>query len=401
MIAYLSEALTVLFANRVRSLLTALGLVIGVVAVISIQTLGAGLAGATNGILGSLSDRWFLVFPDGSRDPAQFAAAQMSLTDLAALRASLPGIDAAVPGTTLARFAHIGHDRARLTVGSEAADHFNNASIAQGRSIEAADVEAHAAVGVLSAAAAKKLLAPGEDAIGRELRLGERRYTVVGVLNAPVKGALGGAVPSDDFVIPWTTFDDDYVQRSTFSVARFMLTPGYDLQTTEDDVVAALKALKKKKTEYRTFDKRQITKTIDGFFAGITLIVSLIGAVSLVVAGIGILNIMLVSVAERTREIGLRKAIGATRFQILAQFFIEALLLSAIGCTIGLVLGLAIGFGVNALVLVQLSGVVAPIPWLQTTLTAVGFATLVTVVFGTYPAWRAAQLDPIEALRYE
>jgi putative ABC transport system permease protein len=400
-IAYLSEALTVLFANRVRSLLTALGLVIGVVAVIAIQTLGAGLAGATNGILGSFNDRSFFVFPDGSRNPTEFAAAQISLADLAALRRSLPSIDEAVANAPVARFGHIGHDRARLTISAEAADHFNGATLAEGRSIEAADVDAHSAVGVLSAAAAKKLLAPGEDALGRELRLGDRRFTVIGVLNPPATGVLGGVVGGADFFIPWTAFDDAYIQRSTFSAARFMLTPGYDLQATEDDVVAALKALKKKKAEYRTFDKRTITKTIDGFFAGITLIVSLIGAVSLVVAGIGILNIMLVSVAERTREIGLRKAIGATRLQILLQFFIEALLLSGIGCTIGLVLGLALGFGVNALVIVQLSGVVAPIPWVQTTLTAVGFATLVTVVFGTYPAWRAAQLDPIEALRYE
>jgi putative ABC transport system permease protein len=113
------------------------------------------------------------------------------------------------------------------------------------------------------------------------------------------------------------------------------------------------------------------------------------------------LNIMLVSVAERTREIGLRKAIGATRFQILAQFFIEALLLSMIGCGVGLLLGLGLGWAVNSLFIIKLSGVVAPIPWLSSTLIATSFATVVTLLFGTYPAYRAARLDPIEALRYE
>lgn len=133
----------------------------------------------------------------------------------------------------------------------------------------------------------------------------------------------------------------------------------------------------------------------------LTLIVAVIGAVSLVVAGIGILNIMLVSVAERTREIGIRKAIGATRFQILMQFFIEALLLSSIGCGIGLVLGLALGGAVDEFGIVKLSGVVPAIPWIRATAIAVGFATIVTLLFGTYPAYRAARLDPIEALRYE
>ena len=110
---------------------------------------------------------------------------------------------------------------------------------------------------------------------------------------------------------------------------------------------------------------------------------------------------MLVSVAERTREIGLRKAIGATRFQVLLQFFIEALVLSAFGCLVGMVLGVAIGALVNDFAIVKISGVVAPIPWLRSIVIATGFATVVTLAFGTYPAWRAATLDPIEALRYE
>jgi putative ABC transport system permease protein len=133
----------------------------------------------------------------------------------------------------------------------------------------------------------------------------------------------------------------------------------------------------------------------------VTLVVALIGAVSLLVAGIGILNIMLVSVAERTREIGLRKAIGATRLQVLLQFFIEALALSTFGCLVGLALGVAIGALVNQFAIVHLSGIVAPIPWLRSIAIATGFATVVTLAFGTYPAWRAATLDPIEALRYE
>ncbi len=132
-----------------------------------------------------------------------------------------------------------------------------------------------------------------------------------------------------------------------------------------------------------------------------TGVVGLIGAVALLVAGIGIMNIMLVSVAERTREIGIRKAIGATSAQVLVQFFLEALLLCSIGCGIGLGVGLGLGGLVNSIFIIKLTGTISPLPWVQSAVTAASFAAIVTLAFGTYPAFRAARLDPIEALRYE
>ncbi len=401
MIAYVVEAFGVLFANRVRTLLTALGLVIGVTAVIAIQTLGAGLAGAIDGALGAFNDRSFTLIVQ-VRQP-DFVGALLDFDDIARVLTTVPGVSEAIPGGGTVRAGNVAHARAKLLVGAESDDPFNTSAIAAGRGIARDDMDRAASVAVLTDGGRTKLFGDvPTDVVGTTLRLGERRYAIVGVLAPAKSGVLGSFGSSSDVLIPATTYRANYVQRQKLSVVRFMCKPGVDLQQTEDAAIAAIKASPKKKTaQYITFDKRQFSRLIDGFFSGITLVVSLIGAVSLVVAGIGILNIMLVSVAERTREIGLRKAIGATRLQILAQFFIEALLLSAIGCAIGLVLGLAIGFSVNALVLVKLSGVVAPIPWLQATLIATGFATLVTLVFGTYPAWRAAQLDPIEALRYE
>jgi putative ABC transport system permease protein len=132
-----------------------------------------------------------------------------------------------------------------------------------------------------------------------------------------------------------------------------------------------------------------------------TIVVALIGAVSLLVAGIGIMNIMLVSVAERTREIGVRKAIGARRGQVLVQFFIEALILCGAGCAIGWAIGVGLGAAVNRFAIIKVTGSVVPVPWLQTIATTFIFAAVVTLAFGTYPAFRAASLDPIEALRYE
>jgi putative ABC transport system permease protein len=206
---------------------------------------------------------------------------------------------------------------------------------------------------------------------------------------------------NQDVTIPYTTYEREYARGHAIIFARFLMSDPSQVEQTEGATLAWLRHIKGGRVEYQTFDRKTFTKAIDGIFAGVTLIVALIGAVSLLVAGIGILNIMLVSVAERTREIGLRKAIGATRFQVLLQFFIEALALSGFGCLVGLVFGVAIGALVNDLAIVKISGVVAPIPWLRSIVIATGFATVVTLAFGTYPAWRAATLDPIEALRYE
>ncbi len=135
-----------------------------------------------------------------------------------------------------------------------------------------------------------------------------------------------------DVTIPYSTYEREFVRGHAILFARFLLDDPSKVEQTEADATTWLKHIKGGRVEYQTFDRKSFTKAIDGIFAGITVVVALIGAVSLLVAGIGILNIMLVSVAERTREIGLRKAIGATRFQVLLQFFIEALALSGFGC---------------------------------------------------------------------
>jgi putative ABC transport system permease protein len=238
------------------------------------------------------------------------------------------------------------------------------------------------------------------DPTGTSLRVGDRRFVIIGVLGVDKTGVLPISF-NQDVTIPYTTYEREYTRGHAILFARFLLSDPSQVEQTEGATLAWLRQIKGGRVEYQTFDRKTFTKAIDGIFAGVTFIVALIGAVSLLVAGIGILNIMLVSVAERTREIGLRKAIGATRFQVMLQFFIEALALSGFGCLVGLVLGVAIGALVDDLAIVKLSGVVAPIPWLRSIAIATGFATVVTLAFGTYPAWRAATLDPIEALRYE
>jgi putative ABC transport system permease protein len=245
-----------------------------------------------------------------------------------------------------------------------------------------------------------RLFAAGDDPVGTSLRVAERRFVIIGAQGAPTQGILPVSF-GGDVLIPYTTYQHEYLRARPLFAARFLVHDPSRISETEIEVIKYFKSVKQGRAEYQTFDRKSFSSTVDGNFAVLTLVVALIGAVSLVVAGIGIMNIMLVSVTERTREIGIRKAIGATSAAVLAQFFIEALLLSLVGCGIGLVIGVLVGWAVDRFALVAISGVVPAIPWVQSVAIAVGFATLVTLVFGTYPAYRAARLDPIEALRYE
>jgi putative ABC transport system permease protein len=394
---YVREAMGVLWANKTRSFLTTLGLIIGVMAVIAIQILGSGMAGAVSGVLGAINDKSFTIFPNARQ--ADFTRAAISVAEIDRAARSIPNVAAGVPLGSTTLTMRLGASQAKLRLAADSDRRFVTTPERYGSGFTRAQVDAGAHVCLLLDSAYTKLKLAG-DPVGRSIRAGERRYVVIGVLAKP-NGGIAPNVIASDVLIPYTAYERDYARGRPVLGARFLVDDPGRLAETETATLAYFARLKHSRALYQTIDRKTFSTAVDGIFTGLTLIVALIGAVSLLVAGIGILNIMLVSVTERTREIGLRKAIGATRRQVLAQFFIEALLLSSIGCAIGLVLGLAIGAAVNQFALVQISGVVAPIPWLRSVAIATGFATLVTLAFGTYPAYRAAKLDPIDALRYE
>lgn len=397
---YFEEAWRVLAANRIRSILTILGLIIGVGAVVAIQVLGNSMAGALNGALGSFADNTFIVYPNATQRNAQ--QAEIHLSDLPALRA-LPGVVDALPLGQFQDLVHVGHSQARESVGAEGAIPFNNLPLLYGRRITAQDVQLGTNICVLPNDAYKKLFPDGGDPTGQSVYVGARRYLIVGVLDEPKRGFLNQNFGGGGISIPWTTYVRNYVRGDTIFAARFVTPDAKSIPGLELAVIQKLRELRGGAAglEYQTFDKSVVTGAINGIFNAMTLIVALIGAVSMLVAGIGIMNIMLVSVAERTREIGVRKAIGARSSQVLIQFFLEALLLCGAGCAIGLAIGLALGGIVNSVFIIKLTGTVTPLPWLETVAIAAAFAVVVTLAFGTYPAYRAAKLDPIEALRYE
>lgn len=396
---YFGEAWRVLQANKARSLLTLTGLIIGVMAVIAIQVLGSGMSGAVSGVLGSLNEQAFTIFPNFRQ--ANFARATIRVSDIAKIKSSSTNIMEIIPAGGTREVARIGRKHARVILYAESANRFITTPLRAGRSFDSSDIETHAKVALLTAEGFDKLSNPGANVLGSTVRVGNKRFTIIGILDKPVSGILSQGLRTGDIAIPYTTFETQYIKTRPIFALRVYVADIAQMGVTEIAVIKALQTIHKGKFDYQTFDRGTISKGINGIFAVVTFIVGLIGAVSLVVAGIGILNIMLVSVAERTREIGLRKAIGATRAQITWQFLIESLVLTSVGCGLGLFLGLLIGGLINRFALVALSGITSGIPWLQSFLIATIFAVIVTLAFGTYPALRAASLDPVEALRYE
>jgi putative ABC transport system permease protein len=398
-VIYLQEGVGVLLSNKLRSLLTMVGLIIGVAAVIAIQVLGSSMAGAIDGLLGGMSDNSFIIFPNPQQRDVTSAA--LKLSDLQTIRNAVPGIVDAVPVAGINDLVRNGHHEGRYRISPESSIPFNTLPVQYGRHIDQSDVDSAANVTVLQHDAYVRLFPGGGDPTGQSVYAGPNRFLVVGVLAPPKQGFLNVNF-AGEVAIPWTTYVSRYLRGSTLFAARFVTADPSTIAASETAVIAQIRRIRDKpELQYQSFDKSQVTRGIDGVFGAMTLIVALIGAISLLVAGIGIMNIMLVSVAERTREIGVRKAIGARRSQVLVQFFTEALLLCGIGCAIGWAIGVGLGALVNAVAIVKVTGSVPPLPWLETIVITVAFAVVVTLAFGTYPAFRAASLDPIEALRYE
>jgi putative ABC transport system permease protein len=392
-VAYAGEALEAIWRNRTRSLLTMLGMIIGTSSIIAVLGLSRAASGGIKATIASFGSNGLIISVDSDQDDVR--SAFIEFRDLPALAAATSGtVQYLVPDLNATYMLRANGISYETTVNSQTDLIFDTLSLREGRRIERADVAGAAHVALLSHPLAQRFFGDA-PATGQLVRIGGSRFVIIGVYDDIKAGLLANLTGGDYIEIPYSTMHQIKPGRMDFLQAYAL--PGVSITAAGDDVVRALQHIHGKRAKYIVQDTDAQLNAFNNVLSVLGTGLAAIGSVALVVAGIGIMNIMLVSVIERTREIGLRKSIGATRVDILTQFLFEAILLSLIGGGIGMLLGL----GVVLLAYQPLAAYVgpAPIPYLLIVSVAVGFSTLVGTVFGTYPAVRASRLDPIVALR--
>jgi putative ABC transport system permease protein len=386
--------------NLLRSFLTMLGIVIGVSAVITMVTLGNGATQAVQNQIASLGSNLLQVRPGQRMGPGSSGGPAFAVADVEAIASQIGGVRAVAPevrsGTTVVAN---GRNWATSVIGTHNAwFQIGNWTIASGRGFEPEEEKVGAAVCVIGATVKRELFGSGADAIGEQLRVKQFSCNVVGVLASKGQGAMGND-QDDTVVLPLATVQRRVVGHTRVNTLLVSMRDGSDTNRVKASLTQLLRERRKladgDDDNFNVLDTRQIADTLSGTTQVMTMLLGAVAAVSLVVGGIGIMNIMLVSVTERTREIGVRLAIGALEREVLLQFLIEAVALAALGGLIGIVLATG-----ASIVLAQ----VMQVPYrfdASINLLSFAFSAAIGVVFGYFPARRAARLDPIDALRHE
>jgi putative ABC transport system permease protein len=394
-------ALRAIRRNLMRSVLTTLGIVIGVAAVVTMVTVGNGATRAVQAQIESLGSNLLMVRPGQRLGPGRDSggAPAFKLADVQAIATQIGGVVAVAPevrsGATVVADAR----NWQTTVTGSTNDYFvaSNWRLADGRLFEPAELDAGAAVCVIGATVRRELFGT-EDPVGRSLRIKGFTCTVVGLLASKGQAAMGQ--DQDDLVVvPVGTAQRRITGSTRVNTLLVSLRPGSDTTRVKRSLGELLRERRKlgpaDSDNFNVLDTQQVAETLSGTTRLLTSLLGAVAAVSLLVGGIGIMNIMLVSVTERTREIGLRLAIGAFGREVQAQFLVEAVVLAALGGGVGLLLALGASIGLSGLLQVPY----AFMPGINAL--AFAFSALIGVVFGFVPARRAARLDPIEALRHE
>jgi putative ABC transport system permease protein len=399
-------ALQGLAANKLRAMLTMLGIIIGVGAVITMIAVGQGARQKTLSQIQALGTNVLIIQSGQTKSGGVFGGAgsfrNISFDDLDAILKKCPAV-AAVTGeditTAQVKGGRTNTNTTIVGIGADYAD-IRNFNIASGRDITLRDIRGRSPVCILGAQVAQDFF-KSKSPIDQRIRINSTSYRVVGVMAR--KGQVGSQNADDQVFLPLSTFQHKLGQwwwRGRVATADIQAVSASKM----DDASAQIKSLMRQRHHVKPDHPDDITINNQAEIAAVaeqttrtfTFLLASIAGVSLLVGGIGIMNIMLVSVTERTREIGVRKAIGAKRRDILWQFLIESVVLSLLGG----VIGIAIGIG-GALLLGHLSTDYTPILTLPPILLAFGFAAAVGIFFGFYPAQKASRLSPIEALRYE
>jgi len=399
-------ALGAIIAHPMRSALTSLGVVIGVAAVVMMTAIGLGAQQRITGAISGLGSNLIIVMPNFQRGPvSQGAGAGLSLrdADAEAITRQVEGVAAVAPSVTSR--AQLAADGANWNTRIEGVTPeyliARDLVVSSGRMFDDREARQGRKVLVVGATVARELWGDA-DPVGRRVRVRTVPFEVIGVLES--KGQAGLGQDQDDVALaPLQAVRSRLVGRrfrgDAIQTIYVKSTDADTLDRVQEDVINLLRDQHKIRQgdddDFQTQNMASILATMQAAVATFTIFLAAVAAVSLVVGGVGIMNIMLVSVTERTREIGLRMAVGAKRSDVLIQFALESIALSMAGGLLGLLIGIG-----GALTVAKLAGWPAAIPPWAAPL-ALGFSMAVGLVFGAYPSWRAARLDPIEALRRE
>ncbi len=402
----LIDALESLAANKMRSILTVLGIVIGVAAVIAMISIGRGAESTITGSIQGIGTNLIFVFRGGTEDVRN--PKPITLGDAGAISDPFqaPSVELVAPVLQGSGAYSFGGETSNSTIEAVTPEYgpVRNTGVTEGEFITEEHILGRASVVVLGPDLAEKLFGRSQGVTGETVRIDGQPFRVIGVLES--KGGSGFSNEDDRGIVPFTTAQQRLLRRSSSENVDMLMVQVVSSQAVPQAMEEISQILR---TRHRTeigaddftiLSQQDFLDTASMITNVLTIFLGGVAAISLLVGGIGIMNIMLVSVTERTREIGLRKALGARRLDILVQFLTESSVLSLIGGIIGIILGWAIAFGVGKIAAAS-NTPIQPTIDLDIVLLATLFSTAVGLFFGIYPANRAANLEPVEALRYE
>ncbi len=395
-------AVRALRRNKTRSMLTALGIIIGVAAVIAAFAVGAGANKSIDEQIASFGSNFIMVFPDRAAMSAGGTRRYLTYDDAKAIEREVSGVDAVAPMINTSVTLVYGNMNwsTGVTGSTNQFSYVQDWVIESGRDITESDVRQGIKVAVMGRTIADKMFL-GENPIGKTIRINKIPFKIVGIFAAKGQSQMGS--DQDDFVlVPLTAAQKRLVRWNTPGRIGNIYIKGVSMNALsyiQNETEVLLRERHRiKQGEADDFAVRNVTQMLEARRKTTTIMSMLLGSIafiSLVVGGIGIMNIMLVSVTERTREIGIRMAVGAKAIDIRAQFLIEAMFLSMIGGTFGIIIGIFAGYALASFTSAP------PIFTAASIILAFVFSAMVGVGFGYYPAWKASLLNPIDALKYE
>ena len=400
-----AETFLSLTANKARSFLTILGIVVGISSVIVMVAFGQGTKTSIESNISSMGANLLMISPGGQMSRqvggAGFGANTKSLTlkDAAAIKNQVSGVKRVAQTTSGSYQVSAEASNTNVSVTGTTVDYPNirNVSLQSGTWFSRSQQDNGARVAILGPTTAETLFGSVGNAVGRKMRISAQPFTVIGVTTS--KGGNGSQSSDDAVYIPFDTFTAHLSSSTGVSMIYVEATSQGVMTQVEADIQALLLTrhgiADSSNADFRIMNQEDIASTLSTVTNTLTLLLGSIAGISLIVGGIGIMNMMLTTVTERIREIGLRKAVGATRSDLTSQFLAESVALTVIGGVVGILLGWTIALAISTF-----SSYTTTVSMLSVLL-AVSVSGAIGIIFGYYPARRAAKLDPIEALRYQ